>query len=108
MSEEEDKSTLNDVDNAVPNPPSNEGDSDSQSDSLLVNGNENTPPCQLDIGLGTHTDSRRHDNTLNVNGKYINSYINVYHPQLCSIVNSHFVELLNFIHIQIAKECIIQ
>ncbi|XP_022171812.1 uncharacterized protein LOC111034765 isoform X1 [Myzus persicae] len=67
MSEEEDKSTLNDVDNAVANPPSNEGDSNSQSDSLLVNGNENTPPCQLDIGLGTHTDSRRHDNTLNVN-----------------------------------------
>ncbi|CAI6349727.1 unnamed protein product [Macrosiphum euphorbiae] len=67
MSEEEDKSTLNNVDNAVANPPSNEGDSDSQSDSLLVNGNENTPPCQLDIGLGTHTDSRRHDNTLNVN-----------------------------------------
>lgn len=67
MSEEEDKSILNDVDNAVANPPSNEGDSGSQSDSLLVNGNENTPPCQLDIGLGTHTDSRRHDNTLNVN-----------------------------------------
>ncbi|XP_060833775.1 uncharacterized protein LOC132917180 isoform X1 [Rhopalosiphum padi] len=67
MSEEEDKSTLNDADNAVANPPSNEGDSDSQSDNLLVNGNENTPPCQLDIGLGTHTDSRRHDNTLNVN-----------------------------------------
>jgi len=70
MSEEEDKSTLNDADNAVANPPSNEGDSDSQSDNLLVNGNENTPPCQLDIGLGTHTDSRRHDNTLNVNGEY--------------------------------------
>jgi len=75
MSEEEDKSTLNNVDNAVANPPSNEGDSDSQSDSLLVNGNENTPPCQLDIGLGTHTDSRRHDNTLNVNGKYTYLYI---------------------------------
>ncbi|XP_027851531.1 uncharacterized protein LOC114130701 isoform X1 [Aphis gossypii] len=67
MSEEEDKSILNNVDNAVANPPSNEGDSGSQSDSLLVNGNENIPPCQLDIGLGTHTDSRRHDNTLNVN-----------------------------------------
>ncbi|XP_001950604.2 uncharacterized protein LOC100165265 isoform X1 [Acyrthosiphon pisum] len=67
MSEEEDKITLNNVENAVANPPNNEGDSDSQSDSLLINGNENTPPCQLDIGLGTHTDSRRHDNTLNVN-----------------------------------------
>jgi len=74
MSEEEDKNTLNDVDNAVANPPSNEGDSDSQSDSLLVNGNENTPPCQLDIGLGTHTDSRRHENNLNVNGKYTYYY----------------------------------
>ncbi|XP_015364393.1 PREDICTED: uncharacterized protein LOC107162132 isoform X2 [Diuraphis noxia] len=67
MSEEEDKNTLNDVDNAVANPPSNEGDNDSQPDSLLVNGNENTPPCQLDIGLGTHTDSRRHDSNLNAN-----------------------------------------
>ncbi|KAL5234725.1 hypothetical protein ACI65C_002135 [Semiaphis heraclei] len=67
MSEEEDKNTLNDVDNAVANPPNNEGDSDSQPDNLLVNGNENTPPCQLDIGLGTHTDSRRHDNNLNAN-----------------------------------------
>jgi len=75
MSEEEDNSILNNVDNAVANPSSNEGDSGSQSDSLLVNGNENTPPCQLDIGLGTHTDNRRHDNTLNVNGEYL--YLNI-------------------------------
>lgn len=70
MSEEEDKNTLNDADNAEANRPNNEGDGDIQSDNVLVNGNENSPPCQLDIGLGTHTDSRRHDNSSNVNGKY--------------------------------------
>lgn len=70
MSEEEDKSTLNDVDNASANRP-NDSENDTQSDSLLVNGNANATPCQLDIGLGTHTDSRRNDNSSNVNGKYI-------------------------------------
>lgn len=71
MSEEEDKNTLNNVDNATAyNPPNNESDGDNQSDnSFLINGNENSPPCQLDIGLGTHTDNRRHNNNLNVNGK---------------------------------------
>lgn len=70
MSEEEDKNTLNDVDDdaAAANRPN--GDEDGQLDSSLVNGNENTPPCQLDIGLGTHTDSRRHNNNLNANGEY--------------------------------------
>lgn len=70
MSEEEDKNTLNDVDDAAAaaNRPNDDGDEDGQSDSSLVNGNENTPPCQLDIGLGTHTDSRRHDNNSNSNG----------------------------------------
>lgn len=71
MSEEEDKNTLNDDDNAETNRPNNDGDGDIQSDNVLVNGNENSPPCQLDIGLGTHTDSRRHDNSSNVNGKCI-------------------------------------
>ncbi|XP_025415354.1 uncharacterized protein LOC112687042 isoform X2 [Sipha flava] len=66
MSEEEDKYTINDVDNVDTNRSINEGDGDGQSDSLLVNGNENTPPCQLDIGLGTHTDSIRDDNNSNV------------------------------------------
>lgn len=72
MSEEEDKNTLNDVGNnaAAANRPNHERDGDGSSDSLPVNGDENTPPCQLDIGLGTHTDSRRHDNNLNANGKY--------------------------------------
>lgn len=72
MSEEEDKNTLNDVDNAAARRP-NDGGGDSQSDGLLVNGNENsanTTPCQLDIGLGTHTDSIRHDNNSNINGKF--------------------------------------
>jgi hypothetical protein len=68
MSEEEDKYTINDVDNVDTNRSINEGDGDGQSDSLLVNGNENTPPCQLDIGLGTHTDSIRDDNNSNVSG----------------------------------------
>lgn len=68
MSEEDDKSTLNDIDDAAAaNQPN--GDDDSQPDNLLVNGNENATPCQLDIGLGTHTDSRRHDNNSNANGK---------------------------------------
>lgn len=71
MSEEEDKNTINDVDNVANNRSNNEGDGDDQSDSLLVNGNENTLPCQLDIGLGTHTDSRRHDNNSNVSGKFV-------------------------------------
>jgi len=71
MSEEEDKNTLNETDNATANQPNHENDSDNQSDSLLVNGNENTLPCQLDIGLGTHTDSRRDDNNLNANGKHM-------------------------------------
>lgn len=68
MSEEEDKNTINDVDNVATNRSNIEGDGDGQSDSLLVNGNENTPPCQLDIGLGTHTDSRRDDNNTNISG----------------------------------------
>lgn len=71
MSEEEDTNTLNNVDNAAPNRPNNEGDGDPQTDNVLVNGNENSPPCQLDIGLGTHTDSRRHDNNSNDNGERI-------------------------------------
>lgn len=71
MSQEEDKKQLNDTEDTTANQPNNEVDSDNQSDSLIVNGNENTLPCQLDIGLGTHTDSRRDDNSSNVNGKYI-------------------------------------
>lgn len=79
MSEEEDKNTLNDSDNATANQRNIEGENvdDSQSDSLLVNGNENSPPCQLDIGLGTHTDSRRHDSSSNDNGKCTSRYINI-------------------------------
>lgn len=73
MSEEEDKNTLNDSDDSAANQRNIEGDSvdGGRSDSLLVNGNENSPPCQLDIGLGTHTDSRRHDNSSNDNGKCV-------------------------------------
>jgi len=78
MSEEEDKNTLNETDNSTANQPNNENDSDNQSDSLLVNGNENTLPCQLDIGLGTHTDSRRDDNNLNINGKHIHFVYKIY------------------------------
>ncbi|VVC24508.1 Hypothetical protein CINCED_3A019633 [Cinara cedri] len=68
MSEEEDKSSLNDVDDAAAANQQNgdgdrEGDGVSQTENLLINGNENIPPCQLDIGLGTHTDSRRHENS---------------------------------------------
>lgn len=75
MSEEEDTNTLNDIDDAASaNQPNGdvdrEGDGGSQMENLLVNGNENIPPCQLDIGLGTHTDSIRHDNNSNINGKF--------------------------------------
>lgn len=71
MSEEEDKNTINDVDNVAINRSNIEGNGDDQSNNLIVNGTESTPhPCQLDIGLGTHTDSRRHDNNSNVSGKF--------------------------------------
>lgn len=71
MSEEEDKGTLNDGDNARAAYRSNDDGDGGQTDGgSLVNGNENATPCQLDIGLGTHTDSRRHDNGSNLNGKF--------------------------------------
>lgn len=67
MSEEEDKGNVNDGDNAAE---ADRQNSDSRPESeMLINGNENATPCQLDIGLGTHTDSRRHDNNSNVNGE---------------------------------------
>lgn len=73
MSDEEDKSGLNDVDSSNASRP-NDGDDDSgiadgPPDTLTINCNASSPPCQLDIGLGTHTDSRRLDNNSNANGK---------------------------------------
>lgn len=81
MSGEEDKSALNDVDDANASRPidgddggggggaGGAGAANGPPDTLTIDCNASSPPCQLDIGLGTHTDSRRLDNSSNGNGK---------------------------------------
>ncbi|XP_050546984.1 putative uncharacterized protein DDB_G0292292 isoform X2 [Daktulosphaira vitifoliae] len=66
--EEEDKDTLNNTDNTVEDHSNNDNHNDTfpNSSASIPNGNENSPPCQLDIGLGTHTDNKRNENSLNL------------------------------------------
>lgn len=65
--EEEDKDTLNNSNNSTEDHSRNENHDDSSptAGASLPNGNENSPPCQLDIGLGTHTDNKRNENSIN-------------------------------------------
>lgn len=72
MSEEEDKSPLNDVDNAEAGRPNNGEEDCGDGPSNVDCGGASSPQCQLDIGLGTHTDSRRHDNGSSANGENSN------------------------------------
>lgn len=69
MSEEEDKSRLNDAEAGRPD----DGEEDCDGGPSNVDcGGASSPPCQLDIGLGTHTDSRRHDDGPSANGENSN------------------------------------